>query len=161
MDDFRRIVEDAAEAVAAKVADDTVAMLFGMALDRMGDVAEAVARRYGARALAVVRSTAQAIADLFDDAIARQERNLSLEIGGMKLSPAPWVSALARIAGRVGMDVGALALKSKLAGLGVTTEMLGVVEEELNREGFTMGALARPSRLATFASLAGTSKSAA
>ncbi len=116
-------------------------------------LAEAVARRYGKRALAVVRSTAQAIADLLDDVLARQERNLSLEIGGKKLSPAPWVSALARIAGRVGMDVGALALKTKLAGLGVTNEMLGVLEEELNREGFTMGALSRPSRFATFASV--------
>lgn len=122
-------------------------------------LAESVARRYGKRALAVVRSTAQAIADLFDEAIARSERNLSLEIGAMKLSPAPWMSGLARIAGRVGLDVGALALKTKLAGLGVTTEMLGVLEEELNREGMTLGPLAKPSRFATFASIG--SKSAA
>lgn len=116
-------------------------------------VAEAVARRYGKRALAVVRSTAQAIADLFDDAIARNERNLSLEIGGMKLKPAPWVSGLARIAGRVGMNVGAVALRAKLATLGVTPDMLGILEEELNTEGLTLGALAKPSRLATFASI--------
>lgn len=122
-------------------------------------LAEAVARRYGKRALAVVRSTAQAIADLFDEAIARSERNLSLEIGGMKLSPAPWVSGLARIAGRVGLDVGAVALKAKLATMGVTPGMLDILEEELNREGMTLGPLAKPSRFATFASIG--SKSAA
>ena len=116
-------------------------------------LAEAVARRYGKHALAVVRSTAQAIADLFDDAIARTGRNLSLEIGGLKLSPAPWVSGLGRIAGRVGLDVGAVALKSKLAALGVTADMLGILEEELNREGLTLGPLVKPSRFATFASI--------
>jgi len=44
--------------------------------------AEQVARTYGGRALAIVRTTAQAIADLVDDALARQQRNLSFEVGG-------------------------------------------------------------------------------
>jgi hypothetical protein len=118
-------------------------------------LAERAAQRYGRRALAIVRSTAQAIADLIDEALARTSRNLALEIGGVKLRPAPWASALARIAARVGVDVGAVALRSKLAGLGVTTEMIDVVEDELNRDGFTLGALAKPSRFATFATLAG------
>lgn len=118
-------------------------------------LAERAAKRYGRRALAIVRSTAQALADLIDEALARTSRNLSLEIGGTKLSPAPWASALARIAARVGVDVGAVALRSKLATMGVTNDMIGVLEEELNREGLTLGALARPSRFATFASLAG------
>jgi hypothetical protein len=118
-------------------------------------LAERVAKRYGRRALAIVRSTAQAIADLVDEALARASRNFALEIGGKRIAPAPWVSALARIAGRVGVDVGTVALRSKLADIGVTAPMLDVLEEELNREGFTLGALARPSRFATFATLAG------
>src|SRR5690606_7220914 len=43
VDHFWRIVEDAAEAVAAEIADDGIAMALGMALDRGADVAERVA----------------------------------------------------------------------------------------------------------------------
>jgi hypothetical protein len=123
-------------------------------------LAEGVSRKYGKRALAMVRSTAQAIADLADDALARtQPRNIAWPLVVSVVSQTPWMSALARIAGRVGLDVGAVALKSKLAGLGVTPQMLGVLEEELNREGMTLGPLTKPSRFATFASIG--SKSAA
>ncbi len=123
------------------------------AIGWMLGLAEKVARRFGPRAMSIVRTTAQAIADLADDAIARsQPRNLSLEIGGMRLAPAPWMSGLARIAGRIGLNVGAAALKTKLATLGVGPEMLGVVEEELNREGLSLGALANPRKLPTFGS---------
>ncbi len=115
-------------------------------------LAEKVARRYGPRAMRIVRTTAQAIADLADDAVARSQRNVSLEIGGMSLSPAPWMSGLARIAGRIGLNVGAVALKTKLATLGVGPEMLGLVEDELNREGLSLGPLAKPMKLPTFGS---------
>ena len=113
-------------------------------------LAERVARRYGARAVAIVRTTAQAIADLADDALVRTERNLAVEVGGTRLEPPPWASALARIAGRVGVDVGAIALRTKLHALGVTDELLGLVEEELNRDGLTLGVLTRPPKLPTF-----------
>ncbi len=43
MDDFGAVVEQAAEAVAAEIAHDAVAMLFGMGLDGVADVAEAIA----------------------------------------------------------------------------------------------------------------------
>jgi hypothetical protein len=112
-------------------------------------LAEKMARRYGARAVQIVRTTAQAIADLADEALARSQRNVSLEIGGTRLTPAPWMSGLARIAARVGMDVGAVALRAKLASMGIGPDMFGLVEEELNREGLTMGALAKPPRLPT------------
>lgn len=113
-------------------------------------LAEKVARRFGTRAIKIVRTTAQAIADLADEAIARaQQRNLSLEIGGYKLEPAPWMAGLARVAGRVGLDVGAAALQSKLAALGIGPDLFGLVEEELNREGLTLGAVARPRKLPT------------
>src|SRR5690242_8682833 len=43
VDDLGAIVEQPADAVAAEVADDAVALAFGMALDGVGDVAEVVA----------------------------------------------------------------------------------------------------------------------
>lgn len=117
-------------------------------------LAEKVARKYGQRAIRIVRTTAQAIADLADEALARvHTRNLSLEIGGMKFEPTPWMSALARFAGRVGLDVGAVALQSKLASLGIGPDMVGLVEDELNREGLTLGTLAKPPKLPTLENL--------
>jgi hypothetical protein len=106
--------------------------------------AEQVARRYGARALAIVRTTAQAIADLIDDVLARQQRNLSLELGGVSYGIPSWVSALGSLVGRIGLDVGAVALAPKLAAMGITGTMLHLVEEELNADGLTLGPLARP-----------------
>jgi hypothetical protein len=117
-------------------------------------LSEQVARRYGPHALAIVRSTAQAVAELADEAIARGKRdgslhalparNLSIEIGGMKLRPAPWASALAKIAGRVGVGVGAMAARAKLASMGVPPEMLTLVEQELRSAGLNVGAPSAP-----------------
>lgn len=120
-------------------------------------LAERVARKYGQQALAIVRHTAMAIAEVADEALARTQRNIALEVGGMRLEPAPWVSMLARIAGRVGMDVGAVALRTKLASMGIGDDMIGLVEEELNREGLSLGELAKPRRLPTLANLTGKS----
>jgi hypothetical protein len=106
--------------------------------------AEQVARAYGARALTIVRSTAQAIADLIDDVLARQQRNLSFEIGGTSYQIPSWVSGLGSLVGRIGLDVGSLYLAPKLTALGITGPMLKLVEEELNRDGLTLGPLARP-----------------
>jgi len=117
-------------------------------------LAERVAKRYGARALAIVRHTAMAVAEVADEALARSQRNTALEIGRTRLEPAPWVSMFARIAGRVGMDVGAVALRTKLASLGIGNDMIGLVEEELNREGLTLGELAKPRHLPTIANFA-------
>src|SRR3954466_13612175 len=44
MDHLRSVVEDAADAVAAEIADDAVAVLLGMDLDGVADVAEELAR---------------------------------------------------------------------------------------------------------------------
>jgi hypothetical protein len=106
--------------------------------------AEQVARAYGARALAIVRTTAQAIADLIDDVIARQPRNLSFDIGGTTYRIPSWISGLGSLVGRIGVDVGAIALAPKLAAMGITGPMLQLVEEELNADGLTLGPLARP-----------------
>lgn len=106
--------------------------------------AEKVARSYGARALAIVRTTAQAIADLVDDVLARQQRNLSFEIGGTSYKVPNWVSSLGSLAGRIGLDVGSVYLAPKLAAMGITGQMLHLVEEELNHDGLTLGPLANP-----------------
>jgi hypothetical protein len=116
-------------------------------------LAEKVARTYGSRAVAIVRSTAQAIADLADEALARAQRNIALEIGNLRLEPPAWASQLAMVAGRVGVGVGAAALRAKMASYGIGPEMVGLVEEELNREGFTLGRLAHPPQLPTFATM--------
>jgi len=115
-------------------ADDGEIDLIGWLLS----VAERVARRYGPRALAIVRSTAQAISNLADEVLARTSRNLSLEIAGHTIRPAPWTSALARIAGRVGVQIGANVLTDKLASLGVGKDVLSVLERELASEGLSV-----------------------
>jgi hypothetical protein len=106
--------------------------------------AEQVARVYGARALAIVRTSAQAIADLIDDVLARQQRNLSFELGGNNYKIPDWVSGVGSLVGRVGLDIGSIYLAPKLAALGITGQMLHLVEEELNRDGLTLGPLAKP-----------------
>ena len=116
-------------------------------------LAERVARKYGRRVVAMVRTTAQAIADLADEALTRATRNIALEIGGMRLEPSPWLSALASAAGRIGLDVGAVALRAKLASLGIGGDMVGLVEDELNREGLSLGVLAKPPSLPSLASI--------
>jgi hypothetical protein len=110
-------------------------------------IAEQVARRYGPRMLAMVRTTARALAELADEALARTQRNLALDIGGLHVEAPPWLSGLGRIAAHVGMDLGAMALKSKLGALGIGDDMVGLVEEELNREGLSLGPLARTKKL--------------
>jgi hypothetical protein len=101
----------------------------------MLSLAEQVARRYGPRALTVVRATAQAVTELAEEAIARGNRNVSIRIGGYRLRPAPWASALAKIAARTGMDVGMTALRAKLLSMGVPPSLLSSVERELQAEG--------------------------
>jgi hypothetical protein len=112
-------------------------------------IAERVARDYGARALTIVRATALAISDLIDDILAQQRReprNLSFEAGGTTYRVPSWLSGVGAVAGRIGLDIGALALAPKLAALGITGPMLELVEQELNAEGLTLGPLANPRR---------------
>ena len=145
-------VRRARNAIVALV-DEGAAPADADVVDSIGwmlSLAERVAHRYGPRALAIVRTTAQAIAELADEALSRIPRNISLEIGGTVLRPAPWVSALAKIAGRVGLNLGAVALETKLKSLGIGNDMVGLVEDELNREGYSLGPLAKPRKLPTF-----------
>ncbi len=115
-------------------------------------LAEKVARRYGPRALRIVRTTAQAVADLADEAAARTHRNMPWLLAAAQFIPPEYRSALAKI----GMNVGANVLRSKLASHGIGDDMFGMVEEELNREGLTMGAVAKPKKLPTLDNMFGT-----
>jgi hypothetical protein len=123
--------------------------------------AEEVARGYGVRALTIVRTTAQAISDLVDDILARRQRNLSFEIGGTSFGIPSWLSGLGSLVGKIGLDVGAVALAPKLAALGITGQMLELVEQELNAEGLSLGPLAKPGQSFTSALGSIASKSAA
>ena len=114
-------------------------------------VAEQVANRMGQRALQVLRTTAIAVAELVDEAIARQMRNVALEIGGARYAPSPWMSMLAKVGGNVGMNIGAVALRAYLAKYGIGDDMIGLVEDELNKEGLTLGTVAKPPKLPTIA----------
>lgn len=112
--------------------------------------AEDLARTYGHRALTIVRTTAAAIWDLIDDVLAQQERqrhdeqrNLSFEIGGSHFSVPSWVSDAAGTVGKIGLDLGAAYVRPYLIGAGITGEMLGLVEQELNHEGYSLGPLSK------------------
>jgi hypothetical protein len=71
----------------------------------------------------------------------------------MRFEAPAWLSPLASIAGRVGLDVGATLLRSKLGALGIGDDVFNLVEQEANKEGRTLGVLAHPPKLPTFASL--------
>jgi hypothetical protein len=116
--------------------------------------AEQVARAYGARALAIVRTSAQAIADLVDDILARRQRNLSFEVGGTSYQIPSWVSGLGSLVGRIGLGVGSVYLAPKLAAMGITGQMVQLVEEELNHDGLSLGPLAKASKSMTSAASA-------
>jgi len=136
------------EGVAPADAGTTEAIAWMLAL------AERVARKYGPRALAIVRTTAQAVAQLADDALARVQRNVALDLFGLRVDPANLLSGLGQIAARVGVDVGATVIRSKLGALGIGSEVIGELEQEFNREGLTLGPLASSPRLSALGSLA-------
>ena len=104
----------------------------------------------------MVRTTALAIAEVADEVMARTHRNMPWLLAAAEFMPPEWKSGLAKIAGvagNVGVSVGAAALRSKLASYGIGADMFGLVEEELNREGLSMGVLAHPPKLTTFATM--------
>jgi hypothetical protein len=128
-DGERVIDEDAAEEIAWLLA-----------------TAEKIAERYGAEGVAIVRATANALRDVAEERAARQPRNAAFEVAGIRVPTGP-VSALARVAARYGFRAGAQAIRGQLASLGIGDEMIGEVERELNKDGYTLGDLApKPAR---------------
>ncbi|MFT3700192.1 MAG: hypothetical protein QM831_44005 [Kofleriaceae bacterium] len=113
-------------------------------------LAERAAQRYGARALTMVRAAARAVSEILDDVLGRMQRNLSIDIGGTRFTAPRWLEQVGSAAGHIGLDIGAAALRAKLAALGVTGDLVGLVEDELNHEGLTLGVLAHPPHLSMF-----------
>jgi hypothetical protein len=122
------------------------------AIGWMFALAERAARKYGARAISIVRTAARAIADLLDQALERRERNLSLDIGGLRVTPSPYLSQLATMAANVAVDIGSSLLRSQLGALGIGDDVFNVIGQESNKQGMTLGPLAHPPKLPTFAS---------
>lgn len=114
-------------------------------------LADREARHWGPAGQRVVRTCAHAV-DKLDQAAAQQwlderaPRNApELRIGRHRITPnVPLLAALGRITGRLGTRVGIEALRLKLATMGVTPPVLSTIEQELNREGLSLGALAAP-----------------
>src|SRR5581483_2031548 len=121
--------------------------------------AEQAARAYGARALTIVRTTAAAISELVDDILARRQRNLSFEIDGHHFGVPSWLTDAAGTVGKIGLDLGAAYARPYLLGAGITGEMLGLVEEELQSEGFSLGPLAKAGQSLTAGMAAAKKKS--
>jgi hypothetical protein len=115
-------------------------------------LADREAPRHDPAGRRIVRTTAHAV-DRLDRETARRwmdaqtgARNApSFQFGRYSVGPnVPLLKALGRVGGRLGMKVGVEALRVKLAALGVTPPVLNSIEQEMNREGLSLGALAAP-----------------
>lgn len=112
---------------------------------------EREARSYGIGALKIVHSTARAI-DACDalaaDRATSPTRNNPYAMLGLSLANnqqlQQLIGGLARVAGRVVGGIGLEAAKLKLASVGVSPPVIAAFERELNREGLTLGPLAKP-----------------
>ncbi len=99
-------------------------------VDAMGwmfALAETAARRFGRRALAMVRTTAHAISEVLDEVLAHSQRNMPWLLAAAEFMPPEWKSGIARsagVAGNVGLSVGAAALRSKLSSYGIGDDMV-------------------------------------
>ncbi len=117
-------------------------------------LAERESRMWGETGPRIVTSTARAIDKLDKAAGERWQERLAaaaprnateLRIAGYRIRPDTGViGALGRVGGRLGFKAGIEALRVKLATLGVTPPVLNSIEEELNREGLSLGALSKP-----------------
>lgn len=145
---IRRLLDQSAVPEPREI--DAMGLLFALA--------ERAARRYGTRAIGIVRTAARALADVLDAVLAR--RNAHIDIGGLKFDTPQWLDDTASALGNVGLGVGSALLRTKLdvldipglVGLpGGITGLLGLLESELQQKGRTLGDLAHPPQLATFA----------
>ncbi len=113
-------------------------------------LADREADAYGPAGHRIVRSTAIAIdqldADMAQRWMAARTRNApTVQVGGYRVGPnIPLLKGLGRVGGRLGLKVGIEALRVKLATLGVTSPVLNSIEQEMNREGLSLGPLAAP-----------------
>jgi hypothetical protein len=115
-------------------------------------LAEREARTQGLGALKIVHSTARAI-DAVDrlavDRATSPVRNnplAELALGAFVNNPdlQKLVGGLASVAGRIAGGIGLEAAKVKLESIGVSHPVISAFERELNREGLSLGPLAKP-----------------
>jgi hypothetical protein len=109
-------------------------------------------RRYGPRALAMVRTVSRAVSDVIDT--VAQQRNAAIELGGFRLDVPDWFARTASAAGETGLDIGALLAREKLAQLGIGSDMVGLAESNFEQQGLSLGKFAHPPDLPTFATFA-------
>lgn len=129
--------------VPPHVADDVATVLA---------LAAREAPQWGPAAVHVVERVARAVVELSDatrsvqTALAAPRNGMELRVGRYRLRPAipEALRAVSRTLGVVATDAVPTLVRFQLAGLGVTPRMLDVFEAELNREGLTLGPLARP-----------------
>ena len=144
---IRRLIDGGAVPEPREV--DAMGFLFALA--------ERAARRYGTRAIGIVRTAARALADVLDAVLAR--RNAHVDIGGVQFDTPQWLDDTAGALGNVGLGVGSAYLRAKLGLLdlpkligmpGATDAIIGLLESELEGKGRTLGDFAHPPQLATF-----------
>ena len=133
-------------------------------IDAMGllfAIAERAAQRYGTRAVSIVRTAARALADILDAVLER--RNAHIDIGGLKFDTPQWLDDTASAIGNAGLGIGSAYLRSKLDAIdlpgliglpGGTAAVIGLLESELQKSDHTLGDVAHPPQLATFAKFA-------
>ncbi len=125
------------------------------------------APQWGPAGIGVVERVAQAVLDLeravgrcgcaapheggcapsrIEDATPAHRNAVELKVGRYRLRPAipKGLTAALRALGVVGLQAGTAVARVKLASLGVTPGMLGILESELNKDGMTLGALTKP-----------------
>ncbi|MBL8624433.1 MAG: hypothetical protein JNK64_24205 [Myxococcales bacterium] len=117
-------------------------------------LADREARQWGPLGPRMVATAARAVDQLDQAAASRQPAPLAtarnvpvpeLRVGDTRIRPDMKIlGALGRIGGRLGYAAGVEALRIKLAGLGVGGPVLNTLERELQREGLSLGPLARP-----------------
>lgn len=107
------------------------------------------APQWGPAGTEIVDRVADAVMKVQRPAVDTPEepRNaVELRVGRHRLRPAipRALGAALRALGAFGLNAGSAVARAKLAALGITPAMLGVLESELNQDGLTIGALARP-----------------
>lgn len=109
------------------------------------------ARAYGRTGLKVVYSTARAV-DLLDQLAAEHAaapRNnpwamFAVNAIANNKDLQKLLGSLVNVGGRIAVGAGTEAVKHKLGAAGLSPPMIAAFEKELNREGLTLGALAKP-----------------
>ncbi len=134
--------------ITSKLAEDVATVLA---------LAAREAPQWGPAGVGVVERVAQAVLDL-ERAVGRcggsprdedapAHRNaVELRVGRYRLRPAipQALGAALRALGVVGLEAGTAVARVKLAMLGVTPGVLGILESELNKDGMTLGPLTKP-----------------